>query len=65
MDCVVTWCSGARSGGKTEAHVPPLLGVAPLGIVPLSKEQQLQYTMLEAAAHHLPHPCTWREQFGG
>ena len=35
---------------------PPLLGVAPLGIVPLSKEQQLQYTMLEAAAHHLPHP---------
>jgi len=48
--------SGARSGGKTEAHVPPLLGVAPLGIVPLSKEQQLQYTMLEAAAHHLPHP---------
>ena len=32
-----------RSGQKTEAHIPPLLGVAPLGIVPLSKEHQFQY----------------------
>ena len=33
------------SGGqqKNEAHIPPLLGVAPLGIVPLSKEHQFQY----------------------
>eukprot|EP00092_Neocalanus_flemingeri_P015428 GFUD01016696.1.p1 GENE.GFUD01016696.1~~GFUD01016696.1.p1 ORF type:complete len:817 (+),score=229.71 GFUD01016696.1:113-2563(+) len=45
-----------RSGQKTEAHIPPLLGVAPLGIVPLSKEHQFQYSMLEAASHHLPHP---------
>jgi len=43
-------------GHKTEAHVPPLLGVAPLGPVPLSKENQFQYSMLEAASHHLPHP---------
>jgi len=43
-------------GQKTEAHIPPLLGVAPLGIVPLSKEHQFQYSMLEAASHHLPHP---------
>ena len=28
---------------KNEAHIPPLLGVAPLGIVPLSKEHQFQY----------------------
>jgi len=41
---------------KNEAHIPPLLGVAPLGIVPLSKEHQFQYSMLEAASHHLPHP---------
>jgi len=45
-----------RSGHKTEAHIPPLLGVAPLGVVPLSKEHQFQYSMLEAASHHLPHP---------
>jgi len=45
-----------RSGQKTEAHIPPLLGVAPLGIVPLNKEHQFQYSMLEAASHHLPHP---------
>jgi len=45
-----------RTGQKTEAHIPPLLGVAPLGIVPLSKEHQFQYSMLEAASHHLPHP---------
>jgi len=43
-------------GMKTEAHIPPLLGVAPLGPVPLSKENQFQYSMLEAASHHLPHP---------
>ena len=34
--------SGAGSQ-KNEAHIPPLLGVAPLGIVPLSKEHQFQY----------------------
>ena len=38
-----------KSGGqqmtslKNEAHIPPLLGVAPLGIVPLNKEHQFQY----------------------
>jgi len=45
-----------RSGYKTEAHIPPLLGVAPLGPVPLSKDHQFQYNMLEAACQHLPHP---------
>jgi len=45
-----------KHGLKTEAHIPPLLGVAPLGIVPLNKEHQFQYSMLEAASHHLPHP---------
>jgi len=41
---------------KNDAHVPPLLGVAPLGIVPLGKDHQFQFSMLEAASHHLPHP---------
>lgn len=41
---------------KTEATVPPLLGVAPLGPVPLTKETQMQLTMLEAASRHMPHP---------
>jgi len=45
-----------RSNFKTEAHIPPLLGVAPLGPVPLSKHHQFQYSMLEAACQHLPHP---------
>lgn len=41
---------------KTEAHIPPLMGVAPLGPVPLNKDTQLQYAMLEAAYLHMPHP---------
>jgi len=45
-----------RSQKKTEAHIPPLLGVAPLGPVPLNKDTQLQYAMLEAAFTHMPHP---------
>merc|ERR1719479_335940 len=45
-----------RSQKKTEAHIPPLLGVAPLGPVPLNKDTQLQYAMLEAAFNHMPHP---------
>ena len=34
----------------------PLLGVAPLGPQPLSKEHCYQHAMLDAAYHHLPHP---------
>ncbi|XP_047504077.1 CCR4-NOT transcription complex subunit 3 isoform X1 [Pieris napi] len=40
----------------SQAHIPPLLGVAPLGPVPLSSEQQVQYQMLETAFYHMPHP---------
>lgn len=39
-----------------EAHIPPLLGVAPLGPVPLLKEHQHQFQMMEAAYYHMPHP---------
>ena len=48
------------------AHLQPLLGVAPLGPVPLNKERCYQLAMLEAAYHHLPLPadsekvrCVW------
>lgn len=40
----------------TEAHIPPLLGVTPLGPTPLQKEHQLQFQMMEAAFYHLPQP---------
>ncbi|XP_077979393.1 CCR4-NOT transcription complex subunit 3-like isoform X2 [Glandiceps talaboti] len=40
----------------TEITLQPLLGVAPLGPQPLSKEQCYQLAMLESASHHLPHP---------
>lgn len=43
-------------GGSSEAHIPPLLGVAPLGHVPLNKETRFQHAMLEAAFSHMPHP---------
>lgn len=45
-----------NSSGKSEAHIPPLLGVAPLGAVPLQKEHQTQFQMMEAAHRHMPHP---------
>lgn len=40
----------------SEAHIPPLLGVAPLGLVSLTKEMRFQYSMLESAFQHMPHP---------
>ncbi|KAF7268572.1 hypothetical protein GWI33_018324 [Rhynchophorus ferrugineus] len=45
-----------RTQAKTEAHIPPLLGVAPLGAVPLQKEHQQQFQLMEAAYYHMPHP---------
>ncbi|KAL2737163.1 CCR4-NOT transcription complex subunit 3 [Vespula maculifrons] len=44
------------NNATSEAHIPPLLGVAPLGPVPLQKEHQLQFQMMEAAYYHMPHP---------
>uniref|UniRef100_A0A1L8DHE7 CCR4-NOT transcription complex subunit 3 n=1 Tax=Nyssomyia neivai TaxID=330878 RepID=A0A1L8DHE7_9DIPT len=45
-----------KISGTNEAHIPPLLGVAPLGPSPLQKEHQLQFQMMEAAFYHLPTP---------
>jgi len=41
---------------KSDAHIPPLLGVAPLGTVPLQKEHQAQFQLMESAYYHMPHP---------
>ncbi|CAG9770403.1 unnamed protein product [Ceutorhynchus assimilis] len=46
----------SQSQAKTEAHIPPLLGVAPLGAVPLQKEHQQQFQLMEPAYYHMPHP---------
>ncbi|KAK7506379.1 hypothetical protein BaRGS_00002491 [Batillaria attramentaria] len=40
----------------TSIQLNPLLGVAPLGPVPFTKENIYQLTMIDAAFHHLPHP---------
>ncbi|XP_049779012.1 CCR4-NOT transcription complex subunit 3-like [Schistocerca cancellata] len=48
--------SKSQVSETSEAHIPPLLGVAPLGPVPLQKEHQCQFQMMEAAYYHMPHP---------
>lgn len=46
---------GSKPSPQTqEVHLQPLLGVAPLGHVPLIRERMNQLNMLEAAFHHLP-----------
>lgn len=48
--------SKVQNNTKSEAHIPPLLGVAPLGAVPLQKEHQSQFQMMESAYFRMPHP---------
>ncbi|GIY73611.1 hypothetical protein CDAR_429771 [Caerostris darwini] len=48
--------SPSPSSEERDAHIPPLLGVAPLGLNPLSKECVTQIRILEAAQRHMPHP---------
>ncbi|XP_047029680.1 CCR4-NOT transcription complex subunit 3 isoform X2 [Helicoverpa zea] len=45
-----------RGAMLAAAHIPPLLGVAPLGPLPLNSEHQLQFQMLESSFYHMPHP---------
>ncbi|KAG8330775.1 hypothetical protein J6590_055760 [Homalodisca vitripennis] len=56
MLCTGLFENKARESVTSEAHIPPLLGVAPLGPVPLQKEHQCQFQMMEAAFYHMPHP---------
>lgn len=55
--------SAVSNGNETKcepetrtAHLQPLLGVAPLGPVPLSKEKHYQLALVEPAFLHLPFP---------
>ncbi|KPJ21078.1 hypothetical protein RR48_00169 [Papilio machaon] len=48
--------STRRGTALSQAHIPPLLGVAPLGPLPLTNEHQLQYRMMESSFFHMPHP---------
>ncbi|XP_048762642.1 CCR4-NOT transcription complex subunit 3-like isoform X2 [Ostrea edulis] len=52
----------SQQSQTTTIHLNPLLGVAPLGPVPLSRENFYQLQMLEAAYHHLPHPSDSERQ---
>ncbi|CAH0715290.1 unnamed protein product, partial [Brenthis ino] len=45
-----------RNTALSQAHIPPLLGVAPLGPLPLNNDHQVQFQMMEAAFYHMPHP---------
>ncbi|XP_065344014.1 CCR4-NOT transcription complex subunit 3 isoform X1 [Cloeon dipterum] len=58
LEVAPTFETGVESPAPapSEAHIPPLLGVAPLGPAPLQREHQFQLQMLEAAYYHLPHP---------
>lgn len=42
--------------GTGETRMTPLLGVAPLGPISLSKDNAYQQAMLEASWRHMPHP---------
>ncbi|KAJ8958975.1 hypothetical protein NQ314_006339, partial [Rhamnusium bicolor] len=53
---VILESSKTQNQGKSDAHIPPLLGVAPLGAIPLQKEHQSQFQLMEAAFYHMPHP---------
>lgn len=46
-----------RETATTEVYIPPILGVAPLGPVTLTPEQQLNFRMMEATYNHMPHPA--------
>lgn len=49
--------SNNREPTTTEIHILPILGVAPLGPVPLTTEQQVNFRMMEAAYTHMPNPA--------
>ena len=41
---------------RTDTQLPPLLGVTPLGPLPLTQEKVYQLKMLDVAFRHLPQP---------
>ncbi|CAH2048846.1 unnamed protein product, partial [Iphiclides podalirius] len=56
LDAHHTQNTTRRGVTLSQAHIPPLLGVAPLGPLALSTEHQLQFRMMETSFYHMPHP---------
>ncbi|XP_034832018.1 CCR4-NOT transcription complex subunit 3 isoform X3 [Maniola hyperantus] len=48
--------SARRGIVVSHANIPPILGVAPLGPLPLNNDHQAQFQMMETAFYHMPHP---------
>ena len=48
--------SKQKPGANGEANIMPFLGVAPLGPIRFTKEQDYQQSMVEACWRHMPHP---------
>ena len=46
----------STQSSRTDNQMQPLLGVAPLGPVPLNQDRMYQLKMLEAVFKHLPEP---------
>ncbi|KAL1450589.1 hypothetical protein WDU94_002932 [Cyamophila willieti] len=46
-----------KSLAPSEAHIPYMLGVVPLGPQPLHKAHHYQYQLVDQAYHHLPTPA--------
>ena len=49
--------SGNNNNSRDIVHIPPILGAAPLGRIPLTNEDELQFKRLQAAYYHMPHPA--------
>ena len=56
MDIGMLGTSSTAGSGRTDGQMQPLLGVAPLGPVPLNQDRMYQLKMLEAVFKHLPEP---------
>ena len=58
MDIGMLGTSTTTTAGstRTDNQMQPLLGVAPLGPVPLNQDRMYQLKMLEAVFKHLPEP---------
>lgn len=56
LDGAITGVSAVGSSSSGIPQMQPLLGVAPLGPIPLGQDRMYQLRMLETAFKHLPQP---------
>ena len=56
LDSTLLTTVTTTSTTRTDNQMQPLLGVAPLGPVPLNQDRVYQLKMLEAVFKHLPEP---------